>query len=208
MCLFPAARRLLGVEVVLTLLVGRLAARTCVAPARLALVRGAVLGSALLGLAYCGLDLWEARVRQTAAERAARWVRRQGGGEAWYFGGGGFDFYSECAGLRRMTARERPRPGDWLVMDCGHAAAVGYPLPDGAPARRLVLTDPLPLRTHCCYYGSATPVAHRDGPRVVVGIYRVPGGAVAPRPAGDYSDRNARPPGAPGPLPRGTACSE
>jgi hypothetical protein len=201
MALFPAARRLLGIELVLTLLVGRLAARTCLGPGRRGLAYVAVAGSALLGLAYCGLDLWEARVRQSAAERAARWARRQGDGAAWFVGGGGFGFYAERAGLRPVTTRQRPRPGDWLVIDCGHAATHHYTLPAGPPACRLVLADALPLRTHCCYYAGASPVEHHEGPRLVVGVYHLPPArAVARRPAGDYSDRNApAPTSGPGP---------
>jgi hypothetical protein len=190
---FAAARRLLGPEVVLTLLVGGLAARTCRAPNRRGLVRGAVIGSALLGLAVYGVDLWEAQARRAAAERAASWVRRQGGGaDGWFVASSGFDFYAERAGLRRVTRREAPRPGDWIVIEGTHADLVRYPLPAWPPARQLVPADWLPLRTQHCFYGSGTPVEHCDGPRFVVSIYRVPGAAppgharaVAPRPAGD-----------------------
>jgi hypothetical protein len=190
---FAAARRLLGPEVVLTLLVGGLAARTCLTPNRRGLVRGAVAGSALLGLAIYGVDLWEAWARQAAAERAARWVRRQeGGADGWFVASSGFDFYAERAGLRRVTRREAPRPGDWLVIEGTHADLVRYPLPAWPPTWRLVPADWLPLRTQHCFYGSGTPVEHCDGPRFVVSIYRVPGAAapgharaVAPRPAGD-----------------------
>jgi acetyl esterase/lipase len=191
---FAAARRLLGVEVVMTLLVGRLAAHTCRAAGRRGLVRGAVVGSALLGLAFFGVDLWEALARKGAAERAARWVRRQGGGaDGWFVAASSFDFHAERAGLRRVTKHEGPRPGDWLVIEHTHAELVRYPLPAWPPARRLVATDWLPLRTQLCYYGSGTPVEHRDGPRFTVSIYRLPG-AVAPGPAGNYSDQGAPPP--------------
>ena len=190
---YPAARRVLGIEVVMTVLVGRLAARTCRSPGRWGLVRGAVMGSALLGLAFFGVDWWEARARKTAAERAAGWVRRQGGGaNCWFVAGSGFDFYCERAGLRRVTRHGHPGPGDWLVVESTHAEAVNYPPPAFPPARRLVVSDWLPLRTQRCYYASGTPVEHRDGPRFVVSIYRFPGAApaadaraVAPRPAGD-----------------------
>jgi hypothetical protein len=190
---YPATRRILGVEVVMTVLAGRLAARTCRSPDRRGLVRGAVVGSALLGLAFFGVDWWEARARQAAAEGAARWAQRQeGGANCWFVAGCGFDFYCERGGLRRLTRHSGPGPGDWLVIESTQAEAVHYPLPDFPPARQLVVTDWLPLRTQRCYYASGTPVEHCDGPRFVVGIYRLPGGgpagagrAVAARPAGD-----------------------
>ena len=188
---FAAARRLLGGEVVLTLLVGRLAAHTCLAPERRALVRAAVVASACLGLAYSGVDWWEAQARKGAAERAARWVRRQGeGAVGWVVAASSFDFHAERAGLRRVTKREAPRPGDWLVIEHTHAELVHYPLPAWAPAHRLVATDWLPLRTQLCYYGCGTPLEHRDGPRCTVSIYRMPG-VVAARPAANYPDQGA-----------------
>jgi acetyl esterase/lipase len=190
MAIFPAARRLLGVEVVLTLLVGRLAARACAAPERRRLVRGAVVGSALLGLAFFGIDLWEAQARKAAAERAAGWVRRQGG-DGWFVGGSGFDFYAERAGLRRVTKHAGPRPGDWLVLETTHAGLVHFAPPGVPPLRRLTPSDWLPLRTLYGFYSSGAPVEHCDGPRLVVAIYRQPGRAVAPPPADDYAERVA-----------------
>jgi acetyl esterase/lipase len=103
-----------------------------------------------------------------------------------------FDFHAARAGLRRVTKREGPRPGDWLVIENTHAELVHYPLPTWAPARRLVATDSLPLRTQLCYYGCGTPVEHRDGPRFTVSIYRVPG-AVAAGTAGNYPDQGGPP---------------
>jgi hypothetical protein len=160
----------LGVVVVGTLLAGRLAARTCRSPARAGLVRGAALASVLLGLGFYGVDLWEALAQKAAADKAARWVRRrQPDAVIWYLAGGGFQYYAERAGMRRLAPGDVVRPGDWLVADGSFARLA--PVPD-APHQRMTLGDRLPLRTVPCYYGSGTPLEHHQGPRVALTIYR------------------------------------
>src|SRR5205823_562321 len=85
---FPAVRRVFGVAVVLTLLAGRLAARTCRSRDRRRILRVLAAGGVALGLAFFALDLCEAEAQRQAAEDAARWVRAHGngGGQVWYAG--------------------------------------------------------------------------------------------------------------------------
>src|SRR5207248_659045 len=90
---FPAVRLVLGLVVVGTLLVGRLAERTCRSPGRAGLVWVAVAASVVLGVGFYGVDLWEARAQKLAAERAAQWVRAlsaKTGGTVWCAGAFGF----------------------------------------------------------------------------------------------------------------------
>ncbi len=71
---FPAARRVLGALVPLTLLIGRLAARAWRTPRQR---RAAWLwagGAAILGLAFFALDAWEAHAEVWGAEQAAAWI--------------------------------------------------------------------------------------------------------------------------------------
>jgi hypothetical protein len=166
---FPAVRRALGVFVVGVLLAGRLASRTCRRSDRLALVQGISLAGLLLGLGFYGVDLWEARTRQMAAESAAQWVRdRDPGARIWFIGTHGFQFYAERSGMRRHGTGPHPLPGDWLIVDDDNRQA----FPGMTPETELVWEDSLPLRTFCCFYASGAPLEHLEGPRCTIAVYR------------------------------------
>jgi hypothetical protein len=198
---FPAARRVLGVFVVLTLVFGRLASRTCVAPGRRRLVRGVVGFGVVLGLIVFAVDWLGARAHRLGAEESADFVRAGGGGRVWYAGHWGFQFYAERCGMKPLVAEygdrasyvelpppSRLRPGDWLVVP---EAGVNLPALDLAAvpcveAGRVVVDDPVPLRVVPCFFGGRTPLEHRAGPRLTVRICRVTADCgVGLRPAGD-----------------------
>jgi hypothetical protein len=184
---FPAVRRVLGPLVVLTLLAGRLAARTCRTPGRRRLLWATAAAGAALGLGFFGLDWWEARVQQVAAERAAAWAAEQGasseGGEKptiWFVGHWGFQYYAGAAGMRPLsvpprTARECPRPGDWLVRPDDRVSRQDLDFDDPAleEVAWLRWDDDVPLETVVCFYSGRTPLRRRAGPRFVVRVYRV-----------------------------------
>jgi hypothetical protein len=183
---FAAVRRVLGIIVVSTLLVGYLAAQTCQTPERRRWIHATVLGSAGLGLLFAGVDLRDAWAEKELAEGAARVVRASRGpgtGRVWYVGHWGFQHYAERVGMVPVVPGQTElRPGDWLVvpdprvtqqmldlrepLEKGRLEAVGPPLAVG---------DLLPLRTIMGYYGTATgvPLQHLDGPRVTATVYRV-----------------------------------
>jgi hypothetical protein len=187
---FAAVRRVLVIVVILTLLAGRLAARTCVGPPRRRTVWAITAGGAALGLAFHALDLREAQVQKAAAEEAAAWVRDHGGGRVWYVGHWGFQFAAERCGMLPVVGRYPPeaglpepsllRAGDWLVVPGGlapdrriHRQDVqlsGAPL---EPAATLIFEDPVPLRTVWCFYLGRTPVERHTGPRLEVVVCRV-----------------------------------
>lgn len=170
---FPAARRVLGVVVVGSLLAGRLASRTCRSESRRRLVGAVAAASAALGLVFAGVDLREALAQKKGVERALRRVRRLGPGvTVWYVGNFGFQYYAERAGLRRLPTGAVPPAGDWLVSDGLSPALVQAALHDPRPCSELRVGDPCPLRTFPFYYGEGAPLGHRDGPRVVVSLYR------------------------------------
>jgi hypothetical protein len=188
---FPAVRRVLGVWVVLALLVGRLAARTCATGERRRTLRGLVTAGAVLALGFLALDWRGAQAHREAAEAAARWVREhEGAGETiWYVGHWGFQYYAERSGMRGVVTDtgsppdpgdsspppSRLRAGDWLVVpdrrisqqglriDPQHLEAVG----------QVVILARVPLRTVPCFYGGRTPLEHHEGSRLQVTIYRV-----------------------------------
>ena len=177
---FPAARRVLGPLVVLTLLVGRLTARTCTAPPARRIVWALTACGAALGLAYFALDFREAWAEEWGAERAAAWIGAQGGdGRVWYIGHYGFQYYAESLGMRPaypgMDPAHSPRKGDWLVRPDGRVGhqELDFDNPALEEVQRLTLDDPVPLRTVACYYAGRAPLEHHEGPRMTVRIYRV-----------------------------------
>jgi hypothetical protein len=201
---FPAVRRVLGVWVVLGLLVGRLSARTCRGGWRRRGLSALVGAGCVLALGFAALDWRGAQVHREAAEGSARWARERGGGEVWYVGHWGFQFYAERAGMRAVVPDYDPagaapepgrrpvalpgpsrlRAGDWLVVPDGRLNQQNIRLDGGKVelAGTLRFGARVPLRTVPCFYGGRTPVEHHEGPRLEVRVYRVVEDFV-PRPA-------------------------
>jgi hypothetical protein len=195
---FAAARRLIGVIVASTLLLGSWAARVGVRPAMMSAIT--VFGVAS-GIMYYLVDLHEAKVEEKAADEAAQWIRqRDPNATIWYVGYWGFQFYAEKAGMReivRLGPISRPVPpgaraiaplqptmlhrGDWVVAPHAEYQSLPRPAGDSGPqaievVERLRFGDDLPLATIECYYGGQggmTPLQHHQGPRVIVRIARV-----------------------------------
>jgi hypothetical protein len=171
---FPAERRVLGLVVVLTLLTGRLAARTCRQRRRLL---GIVLACGiLLALLFQGVDVRDAAVQQEAAARAAAQVTRDTAEETiWFTGHWGFQFYAERAGMRPLSSSSLLERGDWLIVPDSHIDQQRVDLDDTrlAEVHQLVLDDCVPLRTLPFYYVGHVGIEHRRGPRLELRIYRV-----------------------------------
>jgi 4-amino-4-deoxy-L-arabinose transferase-like glycosyltransferase len=197
---FPAARRVLGIFVVLSILFGRLAARSCATPERRWLVNGVIGFGITLGLAYFAIDWIGARAYQRGAEDAAAFVRARdaeytaafvradGGGRTWYVGRWGFRYYAERCGMLPLVPRYEATPayvelpptshlheGDWLVaaeddFEKSRFDLAAVPREEKAS---LVIEDVLPLRVVPCFYGGRTPLEHFEGRRLTVYIYRV-----------------------------------
>jgi hypothetical protein len=174
---FPAVRRVLGVAVVVTLLAGRLASRTCRAPARRRLVWGVTAASIALGLVFYAADFQSARAQQELAEGAAAWVRHQGtGGTAWYVGHWSFQYYAERRGLRPVDpGRSVLHRGDYLVVPDERVTQQPVTLSTDRMelAADLTARALLPLRTLPAYYGGRTPLEHHEGPLLTVRVYRI-----------------------------------
>ena len=67
------------------------------------------------------------------------------------------------------------RRGDWLVTteeedDKSRIDVAAVPREE---IGRIVMDDPLPLRTVPCFYGGRTPLEHHEGPRLTVHVYRI-----------------------------------
>jgi hypothetical protein len=176
---FPAARRLLELTVVLVLVVGRLATRTCWVPSRQSLVHGIAISGAMLGLAYYAVDLREAQGPQRAVAAAGRFIAQQVDVDqptVWYTGHWGFQFHAERAGMRCVIPdRSLLRAGDWLVVP-GPRFSQQHIVMDNAHLEAIAeieVGDRLPHRTIMCSYLGCVPPEHHEGARASVSVYRV-----------------------------------
>jgi hypothetical protein len=169
---YPAARRVLGVVMAATLLVGRLAARD----GRLAPAWAAAGVSAALGLLAYGVEFRQSQAEQALAAKVVRHVRRFAPhAEVYCFGFGAFTFYGERLGLTRLETTGRPaRPGDWLAVlgDWSAAEQLQPLLRRLVPEGRLERGTPFPFRS--CYQVGGTPLEHHEGPLVTVALFRWP----------------------------------
>jgi hypothetical protein len=181
---FPAARRVMGVVVVLTLLAGRVAARTCHHGPRRRLMLGLTGLGVALGALYAGVDWWEATVRRDGAVDAAAVVREQDPrAKIWYVGHWGFQFYAERLGMAAVDPYEERvnsdgsvlRQGEWLIVPHVGIHHQGVTIDEERleEVRVLVWDDWLPFSTVPCYYCGHQSLRRQSGPRMVVGIYRV-----------------------------------
>jgi hypothetical protein len=179
---FPAVRRVMGTVVVLTLLAGRLASRTCRHGPRRQLVRVAVALGVLLGLLFWAVDFRAANAQRQAVRRAADCIAPEMNGRetVWYTGHWGFQFYAERAGMRPVVLGEPLRRDDWLVVpdeqiDQQEMRRDGEPL---RLVREVVIDDRQPLQTVPFYYIGNVGLGHRRLPYLRVRVYRVTAGFV------------------------------
>lgn len=178
---FPAARRVMGLFVISTLLVGRLAARTCLSEERRTTVRAVVMGGAALGLLFYGVDLTDAFAQQRAPQAAAQYIAEHSSDESarpttWYVGHWGFQFYAERLGMKPVQADySHLQSGDWLVVPEERWNQQGITIDPQAAReeREIAIQDSLPLRTVQCFYGGFVPLEHHAGPRIRLRIYRI-----------------------------------
>jgi hypothetical protein len=169
---FPAGRRVLGLVVVCSLLIGRLATNANKGVRPLPGLNPALATSVLLGIFYFGLDWEGAWVQKCAAETAA--IQCDNSQANWFVGHWGFQFYAERAGLRpwvasgEMTGDRLVVPGPWLSQQ-----------PIDIPQQRLELAETveiparLPMRTVPNFYGGRVPLEPQPGPALTLRIYRL-----------------------------------
>jgi hypothetical protein len=175
---FAASRRLMGLVVVITLVVGRLARRTKLRPRRRAMVNWIVAGGVCMGLGFYALDLTEALAQKHALEEAAAIVEahRRPGQTVWFGGHWGFQFYAEQAGFQPIIPdNSNLKRGDLVVFPHPLIDAQRVMLPSSCveEIQRIQIDDAVPLSTVPFYYSTSVPVQYRLRPRVTVSILRV-----------------------------------
>jgi hypothetical protein len=172
---FPAARRLDGPLLVMTLAAGRLAHRTGVSKRTAAWIAAA--GAALALLVFAA-DAADARAARDAARLAARCDHTPAaGGTFWHFCWWGVGYYAEQEGLRQLQLnRAVPRAGDLIAV---HDVAEVQQFMRIQPVFRVELLetietgDSFPLRAAPGYYDGRTPLESARGVRTRVFVYRV-----------------------------------
>jgi len=177
---FSAARRVMGVVVVSTLLAGRLLSLTGRSPDRHRLVAWLAGFSIGLGLLFAGTDYWDALAEKRAVDDSLGWVRQQPGGDRpiWFTGHWGFHYYADRAGLRAVYPGESVlEAGDWLIYPDTTLRLYGQ-LVNLEPgwAEPVVIwewCDGWPLRSIPDYYCGNQPIHHVEGPRLRLTIFRV-----------------------------------
>jgi hypothetical protein len=172
---FPAVRRLMGVVVVGTLILGCLAARTGRRRFGRAIVWSIAGFAAILGLGFTLLDWREAQAEREAVEKAALFIDEHGGGKVWFAGHWGFQFYAEHDGMEAVSpTKSRLEVGDWLVYPSRiHKQSLELDDIPSSLEAEIPIDDPVRLQTVMCYYSGYSAVENRDRPRVKVWVYRI-----------------------------------
>jgi len=171
---FPAARRLGGPLLVMTLAAGRLAHHTGVPRRTAAWIAAA---GAALALVVFAADAADARAARDAARLAARDHAPAAGGTFWHLCWWGVGYYAEQSGLRQLQLnREVPRAGDLIAV---HDVPEIQTFLRIQPVFRVELLetietgDRFPLRATPGYYDGRTPLESARGARARVFVYRV-----------------------------------
>ncbi len=182
---FPAARRYVGLCVVLALVAGRLASRGTAWPSPTA-YRLALGATAALGLCYFAVDWADAAALRDAARRGYRRAEELAGpGRVWALSWFTFQLYAEKEGARPFNVnRPLPRPGDVLLL-VEHELST---LPSKwLPESGVDLVEAMPypdpaLRLGAGYYAGRLPLTRRHGPPCRVLLYRCTGPIRIPSP--------------------------
>jgi len=170
---FPAVRRLMGLTVVITLIIGRVASRTWPGSDRDGYFRILVPAGVALGLIFYAINFRDAWCDKEVTGLAAQTIRQeQPGAKIWFMGGWGFAYYAGQAGMDDVS-RGAPHAGDWLVYNRNESFREQRPVPDGfALVKNEQVNDWLPLRNLDCFSAGRTAIEHLEGPRSRVDIYR------------------------------------
>lgn len=181
---FPAARRALGLSVILTLVVMRAWTRLSRIEPRLKSATWVVRLGLLTGIGVAVIDAWDALPERELPRVAATAARDRGWQSQGYFvGHWGFQYYAEQAGMRIVVpGKTQLRSGDWLALPVNPDGRDFY-RPNGAgivpdPSAlelELMLTwdDALAAQTIPHLYAGRTPLIGRTHPRLTVALYRV-----------------------------------
>jgi hypothetical protein len=178
---FPAARRVMAIVVVTTILAGRLIqARGSSARRWLPFI---ALGQVILCAAYVWTDYREADAQRSAVALARE--RLGASAPIWFTGHWGFEFYAEQAGMHPIVplvegsdpSLDRPstiKAGDYLLIPDGHIYQqyIAISRDELENIRTIQVDDRWPFSTVVNYYMGCSPLDSRHGSRLVVTLWR------------------------------------
>lgn len=177
---FVAARRVMGIIVVCTLLGGRLLSRTGRSRERQRLVNLIALYGLLLSVIFLITDYVDAFAEKHAMQDSLAWIRSQPEADrpVWFTGHWGFHYYGREAGLHPIIPNESDlQEGDWIIYPDTLLRPYGQIIKLGPPwAERQVRIDWYecwPLRTVPDFYDGYQPIRHHEGQRMRINIFRV-----------------------------------
>jgi hypothetical protein len=170
---FPAARRVLGVVVASTMLMGHVVSKQ---PQGRRLVWTCAGAGMVLGALVALIDLHEALATEQLVEAAGKIAQHESsGGRSWFSGIWAFQFHAMRHGMEPLAPNgSELHAGDLLVLAEQQANRIDFH-PGTAPlelVQVVTLEDNVPWQTLICYYAGRTPVQHHVGPRLRVFIYR------------------------------------
>lgn len=176
---FPAGRRIIGIAIVSTLILAK-------SNSQRAQFRSLGFGwfGIGLGLFVFAVDAWDARPEMELAQKADAIIKGQGGNK-WFNGHWGFQYYCERAGMKPVVPDQSLlEPGDWLVFpEIPDDDGFYRPYHGGAKFRpderflerieTLKSDDWLSATTIPTLYGGRFPFIGRKHPRLQIVIYKV-----------------------------------
>lgn len=176
---FPASRRVLGLTLALTVLLGRILATTCrrhPGKAWLAVVPGVILG-----VYFAAVDTFDARIEPEAVAEAASFVRQSDSTPTiWFVGHWGFQYAAEREGMKAVApGRSVLRKGDWLLIPDVNTPSfqnqqeIRVDPRMGPVLHTVVIRHRFPRATRPWYYGGQWPLLNMDEVRMEVRIYRI-----------------------------------
>ncbi|HET9326179.1 MAG TPA: hypothetical protein VFQ05_05340 [Candidatus Eisenbacteria bacterium] len=176
---FPAARRTLGVLIVLVLITSWLVSRAIrLVHWRRSLVWGVVALSMALGFFYFAVDLDDAQSERKTPARVRDLVAARGGGSIYYLSTSwcGFQFYAPREGLHPVVpGRTNFSRGDWLVIPWNVQVRNRLTLADSSVAFVEVVpwARRLPISTRDAYYRGTRPLRRPEADWRAADLYRV-----------------------------------
>lgn len=167
---FPAARRTLGIAVVLTLLVA----------SRMRIRAASLILNFALALSGFLIDWIDARAEQAIPRQVIDFAIEQNlSGQGYFIGHWGFQYYAQSHGLELIDpATTAFLPGDWLILpttdrpDTGGFQVVADPQ-CMTLIREFIVEDRLQLQTVSGLYAGRMPITVRNGPRLRYLMYQV-----------------------------------